>query len=155
MHLGASVQFGSITQLCPTVCNPMDCSTWPPCLSPTPRVYSNPCPLSGWCHSTISSSVLPISSCLQSFPASESCPMGQFFASGGQSIGSSASAPVLPMNTEDWFPLGWTSWISLHSKVLSRVFSNTIVQKLQFFSAQLSLQSNSSIHDYCKNHSFD
>ena len=111
----------------------------PPCPSLSPRVYSNPCPLSRWCHPTISSSVTPFSSCPQSFPISESFPMSQLFASGGQSIGASASASVLPMNTQDWYPLGWTGWISLQSKGLSRVFSNTTVQKHQFFGAQLSL----------------
>ena len=111
----------------------------PPCPSPTPRVYPNSCPLSRWCHPTISPSVVSFSSCPQSFPASGSFPMSQFFASGGQSIGVSASASVLPMNTQDWFPSEWTGWISLQSKGLSRVFSNTTVQKDQFFSAQLSL----------------
>ena len=111
----------------------------PPCPSPTPRVYSNSCPLSQWCHPTVSSSVFPFSSCLQSFPASQSFQMSQFFVSGGQSIGVSASTSVLPMNIQDWFPLGWTGWISLQSKGLSRVFSNTTVQKHQFFSVQLSL----------------
>ena len=101
--------------------------------------YSNSCPLSQWCHPTTSSSVIPFSSCLQSFPASESFPMNQFFTSGDQSIGVSASTSVLPMNIQDWFPLGWTGWISLQSKGLSRVFSNTTVQKHQFFSTQLSL----------------
>ena len=96
----------------------------PPCPSPTPGVHPNPCPLSRWCHPTISSSVVPFS-CPQSFPASGSFQMSQLFASGGQSIGVSASASVLPMNTQDWFPLGWTGWISLQSKGLSRVFSNT------------------------------
>ena len=110
-----------------------------PCPSPTPGSCSNSCLPSQWCHPTISSSVIPFSSCLQSFPASGSFPMSQFFASGGQSIGASASASVLPMNIQDWFPLGWTGWISLQSKGLSRVFSNTTVQKHQFFSAQLSL----------------
>ena len=109
----------------------------PPCPSPTPGAYSNSCPLSWWCHPTISSSVIPFSSLLQSFPASGSFPMSQLFASGGQSIGASAS--VLPMNIHDWFSLGWTGWISLQSKGLSRVFSNTTVQKHQFFGAQLSL----------------
>ena len=109
------------------------------CPSPTPRAYSNSCPLSWWCHPTISSSVVPFSSHFQSFPASGSFPLSQFFASGGQSIGVSASASVLPMNIQDWFPLGWTGWISLHSKGFSRVFSNTTVQKHQFFFAQLSL----------------
>ena len=111
----------------------------PTCPSPTPRVYSNSCPLSQSCHPTISSSVIPFSSHLQSFPAPGSFPMSQFFASGGQSVGVSASTSVLPMNTQDWFPLEWTGWTSLQSKGLSRVFSNTTVQKHQFFSAQLSL----------------
>ena len=120
----------------------------PPCPSPTPGDCSNSCPLSQWCHLTISSSVIPFSSCLQSFPASGSFPMSQFFASGGQTIGVSASASVLPMNTQDWSPLGWTDWISLQSKGLSRVFSNTTVQKHQFLSTQLSSQSNSHIHTW-------
>ena len=111
----------------------------PPCPSPTPRVYSNSCPLSWWCHPTISSSVVPFSSHLQSFPASGSFQMSQFFTSDGQSIGVSASTSVLPVNTQDWFPLGLTVWTSLQSKGLSRVFSNTIVQKHQFFGTQLSL----------------
>ena len=101
----------------------------PPCPSPTPRVYSNSCPLSQWCHPIISSSVIPFSSCLQSFPASGSFQMSQLFSSGGQSTGVSASTSVLPMNNQDWSPLGWTGWISLQSKGLSRVFSNTTVQK--------------------------
>ena len=109
------------------------------------RVYSNSCPLSWWCHPTISSSIVPFS-CLQSFPASGFFQMSQFFAWGGQSIGVSALASVLPMNTQDWSPLGWTGWISLQSKGLSRVFSNTTVQKHQFFGTQLSLWSNSHIH---------
>ena len=111
----------------------------PPCPSPTPRVYPNSHPLSWWCHPTISSSVIPFSSCPQSLPASESSPMSQFFARGGQSTGVSASASFLPMNTQDWSPLGWTGWISLQSKGLSKVFSNTTVQKHQFFGSQLSL----------------
>ena len=111
----------------------------PPCSSPAPRVHPNPCPLSWWCYPTISSSVVPFSSCPQSFPASGSFPMSQLFASGGQSIGVSASASVLPMNTQNWSPLGWTCWISLQSKGLSRVISNTTVQKHQFFSTQVSL----------------
>ena len=111
----------------------------PPCLSPTPGVYSNPCPLSRWCHPTISSSVVPFSSCLQSFPASGSFQISQFFASGGQSIGVPASAPVLPMNSQDSFPLRWTGWISLKSTGRSRIFSNITIQKHQFFGAQLSL----------------
>ena len=111
----------------------------PPCPSPTPGVHPNPCPLSWWCHPTILSSVVPFSSCPQSFPASGSFQISQLFASGGQSIGVSASTSVLPMNTQDWSPLGWTVWISLPSKGLSRVFSNTTVQKHQFFVTQLSL----------------
>ena len=118
----------------------------PPCPSPTPRVYRNSCLLSGWCHPTISSSVVPFSSCLQSFPASGSFQMSQFFTSGGQSIGVSASTSVLPMNTWDWSPLVWTGWISLQPKGLSRVLSNTIVQKHKLFGTQLSLESNSHIH---------
>ena len=113
----------------------------PPCPFPTPGVYSNSCPLNQWCHPTISSSVVPFSSCLQSFPASGSFPMSQFFTSVGQSTGASASASILPMNTQGWSPLGWTGWISLQSKGLSRVFSNTTVQKHQFFGIQLSLVS--------------
>ena len=114
----------------------------PLCPPPTPGVYSNSCQ---WCHPTISSSVVPFSYCLQSFPASGSFPMSQFFASGSQSIGVSASASVLPVNIQDWFPLGW---ISLLSKALSRVFFNTTVQKHQFFSVQLSLWSNAHIHTW-------
>ena len=113
--------------------------TRPPCPSSTPGVYPNSCLLSRWCHPTISASVVPFSSCLQSFPASGSFQMSQFFTSGGQSSGTSTSASVLPMNIQDWFPLGWTDWISLQSKGLSRVFSNTTVQKHQLFDAQLSL----------------
>ena len=120
----------------------------PPCPSPTPKVYSNSCPLSWWCHPAISSSVIPFSSCPQSLPASGFFPMSQLFAWGGQSIGVSASASVLPMNTQDWSSLGWTGWISLQSKGLSRVFSNTIFQKHQFFCSQLSLKSNSHIHTW-------
>ena len=122
--------------------------TRPPCPSPTPGVYSNSCPWSWWCHSTISSSVVPFSSHLQSFPESGSFPMSQFFTSGSQSIGVSASTSVLSMNIQDWFPLGWTDWISLQSKGLSRVFSNTTVQKQQFFGSQPSSQSNSHIHTW-------
>ena len=106
--------------------------TRPPCPLPTPGVYSNSCPLSRWCHPIISSSVIPFSSHLQSFPASGSFQMGQFFTSGGQTIGTSVSASVCPLNIQDWFPLGWTGLISLQPKGLSRVFSNTIVQKHQF-----------------------
>ena len=110
-----------------------------PCLSLSPRACWNSCPLSWWCHPTISFSVVPFSSCPQSFPASRSFLENQLFASGGQSIEASASASLLPMNIQNWFPLGWTGWISLKSKGLSRVFSNTTVQKHQFFSDQLSL----------------
>ena len=135
--------FSSVQFSCSVVSN----SLWPhglqharlPCPSTTPGACSNLCPLSQWCHPTISSSVVPFSSCLQSFSASRSFPMSQFFASGGQSIGVSASASVLPMNIQDWFPLGLTSLISSQSKGLSRVFSNTTIQKHQFSGAQLSL----------------
>ena len=131
--------------------------TRPPCPSPTPGVYSNSCPLSRWCHPTISSSVFPFSClqsfffffpCLQSFPASGSFLMSQLFASGDQSIGALVLVSVLPVNIQDWFPLGLTGWISLQSKGLSRVFSNTTVQKHQFFGSQPSLQSNSHIHTW-------
>ena len=118
----------------------------PPCPSPTPGAYPNSCPLSGWCHPITSSFVIPFSSRLQSFPASGSFQMSQLFTSGGQSIGVTASTSVLPMNTQDWSPLGRTGWILVQSKGLSRVFSNTTVQKHQFFSTQLSLQSKSHIH---------
>ena len=120
--------------------------TRPFCSSPKPGVHPNPCPLNQWCHPTISSSVVPFSSCPQSFPASGPFPKSQLFTSGGQSIGVSVSTSVLPVNTQDWSPLGWTGWISLLSKRFSRVFSNTTVQKHQFFGAQLSLESNSHIH---------
>ena len=128
----------------------------PPCPSPTPGVYPNSRPLSRWCHVTISSSVVPFSFCLQSFPTSGSFQMSLLFASGGQSIGASASTSVLPMNTQYWSPLEWTGWISLQPKGLSRVFSNTTVQKHQFFGAHLSLQFSSHIHrGLLENHSFD
>ena len=134
----------------------MSDSLWPhglqhtrhPCPSPTPRACSNSCPSSQWCYPTISSSVSPFSSRLQFFPASGSFPMSQSFASGDQSIGVSASASVLPMNIQGWFQLGLANLISLQSKGLSRVFSNTTVQKHQFFGAQLSLWSNSHIHTW-------
>ena len=115
---------------------------------PTPRACSNSCPLSQWCHPTISSSVIPFSSCLQSFPESGSFPMSQFFTSGGQSIGVSASTSILPVNFQDWFTLGWTGLISWQPKGLARVFPNTTVQTHQFFGAQLSLSSNSHIHTW-------
>ena len=125
-------------------------------LSPTPGVYSNSCPLSQWCHPTISSSVIPLSSCLKSFPASGSLPLTWLFASGGQSTGASASASVLPVNIQSWLPLGLTSLISLQSKGLSRIFSNTTVKSIN--SSVLSFLSSptlTSIHDYWKNHSLD
>ena len=142
----------------------MSNSLWPhglqhprlPCPSPTPRAYSNSCPSHWWCYPTISLSIVPFSSHLQSFPASVSFQMSQCFASGGQSIGVSASTSVLPVNIQDWFPLGWTGWISLQSKGLSWIFSNTTVQKLS--SSALSLLYSptlTSIHDHRKNHSFD
>ena len=144
MHI-ISVQFS---------CSVMSNSLWPhglyharlPCLSPTPRVYSNSCSLSRWCHPTISSSVVPFS-CLQSFPGTGSFQISQF-SSGGLSIGVSVSASVLPMNIQDCFPLGWIGWISLQAKGLSKVFPNTTVQKHQFFGTQLSLESNSNIHTW-------
>ena len=120
----------------------------PSCPSPTPRVHPNSRPLSRWCHSATSSSVVPFPSCPQSLPASESFPMSQFFVSGGQSIIASASTSVLPMNIQGWFPLGLTCLISLMPKGLSRVFSNTTVQKHQFFGAQPSSQSNCHIHTW-------
>ena len=139
----------SVVQSCLSRWDPMDCSTPAfPVLHHLPQLSSNSCPLSRWCHPTISSSLVPFSSCLQSFPASASFPMSQLFTSGGQNIGVSASASVLPMNIQDWFPLGWSDLISLQSKALSRVFSNTTVQKHQFFGTQLSSQSNSHIHTW-------
>ena len=149
----ASVQFSSVAQSCPDPLRPYEPQhARPPCASPTPRVHPNPCLLSWWCHPTISSSVIPLSSCPQSFPASGSFQMSQLFASGGQSIGVSASISVLSMNTQDWSPLGWTGWISLQSKGLSRVFSNTTVQKHQFVLYSPTL---TSINDYWKNHRFN
>ena len=119
-----------------------------PCPSPAPRACSNSCPLSRWWYPTISSSVIPFSSCLQSFPASRYFPGSQFFTSGGQSIGVSASASVLPMNVQNWFPFGWIALISLQSKGLLRVFSNTIAQRHQLFSTPLSLWFNSNIYTW-------
>ena len=143
------VQFSSVAQSWPTLRDPHEPQhARTPCQSPTHGVYSNSCPSSRWCHPTISSSVVPFSSCLPSYPASGSFPMSQFFASGGQSTGVSASISVLSMNTQDWYPLGWTGWISLQPKGLSRVFSNTTVQKHQFFCTQPSSQSNSHIHTW-------
>ena len=128
----------------------------PPCPSPTPGVHSDSCPSSQWCHPAISSSVVPFFSCPQSLPASESFPMSQLFAWGGQSIGVSALASFLPKKSQGWSPLELTGWNSLQSKSLARVFSNTTVQKHQFFGAQLSLWSNSHIHhNFWQNHSFD
>ena len=148
-------QISSVAQSCPTLCDPMDCSTPGLCPSPTPGVYSNSCPLNWWCHPTISSSVIPFSSHLQSFPASGSFPMSQFFTSAGQSVGVSASPSVLPVNIQDWFPLGWTGWISLQSK-------GTLKSLLQQFksisSSVLSFLCSPTltfIHDYWKKHSFD
>ena len=146
----AGVQF---TQSCPTLRDPVDCST--PGLPVRHQLPGSTRTRIEWCHPSISCSVIPFFSHLQPFPASGSFPMSQFFASGGQSIGVSASASVLPMNVQDWFPLKWTGWISLQSKGLSRVFSNTTVQKNQFFGAQLYSPTLTSIHDYQKNHSFD
>ena len=137
---GILVQFNSVAQSCPTLCDPMNRSTpGLPVPSPTTGSHPNPCALSWWYHPTISSSVVPFPSCPQSFPASGSFPMSQLFTSGGQSIRVSASTSVLPMNTQGWSPLGRTGLISLQSKGLSRVFSNTTVQKHQFFDTQLSL----------------
>ena len=152
MHSSFSVPFSSVAHLCSTLCGPMDCSTQ---ASSTPRTYSYSCPLSRWWQPTISSSVIHFCSRLQSLPESGSFPMSQFSTSGGQSIGVSASASVLPMNTQDWSPLGWTGWISLQSKGLSRVFSNTTVQKHQFLGTQLSSPTLTSTHDHWKNHSSD
>ena len=123
-------------------------NTRPPCLSPTPGVHSNSCPSSRWCHPAISSSIIPFSSCTQSLPASESFPMSQLFAWKGQNTGVSALASFLPKDTQGWSPLEWTGWISLQSKGLTGVFSNTTVKKHQFFGAQLSSQSNSHIHTW-------
>ena len=127
----------------------------PPCPSPTPGVHSDSRPLSQWCHPAISSSVVPLSSCPQSLPASESCPMSQLFAWGGQSTGVSALASVLPKNTQSWSPLEWTGWISLQSKGLSGVFSNTAVQKHSSVLSFLYSPTLISIHDHWKNHSLD
>ena len=143
-------------QLVQFSCSVVSYSLWPresqharpPCPSPTPSVHPNLRPLSWWCHPAISSSVTPFSSSPQSLPASGPFPMSQLFASGGQTTWVSALTSVLPMNTQDWSPLGWTGWISLQPKGLSWVFSNTTVQKHQFFSAQLSSQSNSHIHTW-------
>ena len=154
----SSVQFSSVTQSWPTLCDPMNRSTpglpvyhqlpRTPCPSPAPGVHSDSHPSSRWCHPAISSSVIPFSSCPQSLPASESFPMSQLFAWGGQSTGVWVLASFLPKNTQGWSPLEWTGWISLQSKGLSRVFSNTTVQKHQFFGTQVSSQSNFHIHTW-------
>ena len=143
------LQFNSVSQSCPTLCDPMNHSMpGLPVHHQLPEFTSNSRPLSQWCHPAISSSVIPFSSCPQSLSASQSFPMSQLFAWGGRSTGVSALASFLPKNTQDWSPLGWTGWISLKSKGLSRVFSNTTVQKHQFFSAQPSSQSNCHIHTW-------
>ena len=150
------IYISSVAQSCSTLHDPMDCSLPSfPVHHQLPELTQTHCPSCRWCYPTTSSSVIPVSSCLQSFPASGSFQMSPFFTSGGQSIGVSALASVLPMNIQDWFPLRWTGWISLQSKGLSRVFSNTTVQKHQFFSTQLYSPTFTSIHDYWKNHSFD
>ena len=145
-------QFSSVQFNCSVVSNSLQPHELqharPPCPSPTPGVHSNSRPLSQWCHPAISSSVVPFSSCPQSLPASESFPMSQLFTWGGQSTGVSALASFLPKKSQDRSPLEWTGWISSQSKGLSRVFSNTTVQKHQFFGAQLSSQSNSHIHTW-------
>ena len=141
-------EFSIVAKSCRTLCDLMDCHTpGLPVHYQLPE-FTQTHVHSWWCSPTISSSAVPFSSHLQSFPASGSFPMSRFFASGGQNIGASASASVFPMNIPDWFPLGWTGWISLQSKGLSRVFSNSAVQKHRFFSAQLSLKSNSHIHTW-------
>ena len=146
LHSIVCISDSSVQFSCSVMCDAL----WPhelqharlPCPSQTPEVYSNPCPSSWWCHPSISPSVVPFSSFPQSLPASGSFPVSQLFTWGGQSTGVSASASVLPMNTQGWSPLGWTGWISLQSKGLSRVFSRTTVQKHQFFGTQLSSQSH-------------
>ena len=156
MPKGTSVQFSSVAQSCLTL-QPHELQhARPPCPSPAPRVYPNPCPSSRCCHPAISSSVIHFSFCPQSFPASGSFPKNWLFSSSGQSIGVSASASVLPMNPQDWSPLGWTGWISLQSKGLSRVFSNTrfkIINSSAF--SFLYVPTLTSIHDHWKNHSLD
>ena len=151
----ADTQFSSVSQLCLTLCNPMDCNTRPPCPSPTPGACSNSCPSSWWCHPTVSSSVVPFSFCLQSFPASGSFPVSQFFASGGQRIGVSASASVFPVNIEDWFPLGWTGWISLQSRGLESFPTPQFKSINSLALSFLYSPTLTSIHDYWKNHSLD
>ena len=147
-HVKLLVQFSSVDQSCLTLRPHESQHNRPPCPSPTPGVYSDSHPSSQWCHPAISSSVVPFSSCSQSLPASESFPMSQFFAWGGQSTGVSASASFLPKKSQGWAPPEWTDWISLQSKGVSRVFSNTTVQKHQFFGTQPSSQSKSHIHTW-------
>ena len=148
--------FSSVTQSCPTLLPHELQHVRTPCPSPAPRVYPNLCPLSQWCHPTISSSVIPFSSCPQSFPASGSFPTSQFFASGGQSIGVSASTSVLPVNTQDSSPLRWTGWISLQSKGLSRIFSKPQFKSINSWALSfLYSLTLTSIHDYRENRSFD
>ena len=153
----SATPFCSVVQSCPTLRPHGLQHARPPSPSPIPGVYSNSCPLSRWCHPAISSSVVPLYSHFQFFPVSGSFPMSQFFVSGGQSIGVSASASILLVSIQNWSPLGWTGWISLQSKGLIRVFSNTTVQKHQFFGSQLSSYSPTltSIHDHWKNHTLD
>ena len=146
LKLSIYILISQFTQSCPTLQSHELQHAWLPCPSLIPGAYSNSCPLSQWCHPTISTSVIHFSSCLQSFPASGSFLMSRLFVSGGQSIGASAS--VLPINIQHWFPLGLTGFISLLSKGLSRVFSSTTVQKHQFLGTQLSLWSNSHIHTW-------
>ena len=142
------LQFSSVAQLCLTLRPHESQHTRPPCPSPTPGVHSNSCPLSRWCHLILCCPLLLL-------PPVESFPVSQLFAWGGQNTGVSALASFLPTNSQDWSPLGWTGWISLQSKGLLRVFSNTTVQKQQFFSSLLYASNLTSIHDYWKNHSFD
>ena len=152
----SSVQFSSVTQSCPTLQPHASQHPRPPCLLPTPGVHSNSCASSWWCHSAISSSVVAFSSCPHSLPTPGFFPMSQLFAWGGQSIRVTASASVLPMNTQDWSPLEWTGWISLQSKGLSKVFSNTTVQKHHSSTVSfLYSPTLTSIHDHWKNHSLD
>ena len=150
------VQFSSVAQSCPTLRPQGLQHARPPCPSLTPGVYSNSCPSSRWCHPTISSSVIPFSSHPQSFPASGSLPMSQFFASGGQSIGVLASASVLPMNIQDWFPLGWTGWISFQSKGLKNLLQNhSSKASILRHSACFISPTLTSIHNHWKNYSLD
>ena len=155
----SSVQFSSVAQSFPTLRPHELHNPRPPCPSPTPRVHPNPCPLSWWCHPAISFSVIPFSSCPQSFPASGTFQISQVFASRGQSIGVSPSTSVLPMHTQDLSPLGWTSWISLQSKGLSRVFYNTTVPQFKSINSSvlsfLYSPTLTSIHDHWENHSLD